>query len=210
MILRDALPVETIAARYPEAREVVLADSVTALRSNLPERISPVGLFVWDEMAFRGATTKPDKMQKIYPHHEERMFQFVTKELGRVPISDAYYAEWFNGLDDSEPFIKIELCQCYPNDIHIADVVFADLSRPARDLYEVAPRSHRGLGIFDEFLDRLCAIARDRGVERISLVAASPAAHSFFSSRGFQVSPTLVGRTAFETLGYSHPMFLTV
>lgn len=208
MKLRDSLPLETISARYPEAREEVLADSVAALRANLLARIPPVGLFVWDEMAFRGDTKKPDRMQKVYPYHSERMFPFVTKELGRMPISDAYYAEWFNGLNADEPFIKIELCQCYPNDIHIADVVFADLSRPAKDRSEVAPRSHCGLGIFDEFLDRLRRVARDRGVERISLVAASPAAHVFFSKHGFQVSPTLVGRTAFETLGHSHPMFL--
>jgi GNAT superfamily N-acetyltransferase len=208
MTLRDALPLEIIATRYPEAREVVLADSVAALQANLLARIPPVGLFVWDEMAFRGDTKKPEKMQKIYPYHAERMFPFVTKELGRVPISDAYYAEWFNGLSDDKPFIKVELCQCYPNDIHIADIVFADLSRPIRDNCEVAPRSHRGLGIFDEFLGRLRGVARDRGVERISLVAASPAAHMFFSKHGFQVSPTLVGQTAFETLGYSHPMFM--
>lgn len=125
-----------------------------------------------------------------------------------MPISDAYYAEWFNGLSDDEPFIKIELCQCYPSDIHIADVVFADLSRPANDTTEVSPRQHHGLGIFDEFLDRLRGVARDRGVERISLVAASPAAHVFFSKHGFEVSPTLVGQTAFDTLGYSHPMIL--
>ncbi|MEG8053136.1 hypothetical protein QP185_07565 [Sphingomonas aerolata] len=139
MKLRDSLPLETILARYPEAREEVLADTVAALRANLVDRIPPVGLFVWDEMAFCGDTKKPDRMQKVYPYHSERMFPFVTKELGRVPISDAYYAEWFNGLSDDKPFIKIELCQCYPNDIHIADVVFADLSRPARDRSEVAP-----------------------------------------------------------------------
>ena len=207
MTLRDALPLDTIAARFPNAREVVLADSIATLRANLQERISPVGLFVWDEMAYRGDTKKPDKMQKVYPYHSERMFPFLTKELGRVPISDAYYAKWYDG-DGDAPFIDIELCQCYPSDLHIADVVFADLSRPAKDKSEIAPRHHRGLGIFDEFLERLRGVARDRGLERISLVAASPAAHEFFSKRGFEVSPTLVGQTAFNSLGYSHPMIL--
>lgn len=64
MTLRDALPLETIMARYPEAREVVLADTVASLRRNLLDRIPAVGLFVWDEMAYRGDTKKPEKMQK--------------------------------------------------------------------------------------------------------------------------------------------------
>jgi len=210
MELRDALPLEAIASLFPEAREEVLADSVAALRTNLPDRIPAVGLFVWDEMAFRGDTARPEAMQEVYPHRAERMFAFVARELGRPPITDAYYAHWYNALSDEDPFITIELCQCYPSDIHIADIVFADLSRPAHDDSEISPREYRGLGLFAEFLDRLRQVARSRGLERISLVAASPAAHSFFSKHGFVVSPTLVGRSAFEELGHSHPMYLMV
>jgi hypothetical protein len=208
--LSDALPRQTIMERYPEAREQVVVSGVRQLREERPQDIPAVALFVWDEMAHRGVTSDPQKMQAIYPDNADRIFDFVQDELGSPPITDAYYARWFNNLHDKLPFIKIELCQCYPSDIHIADVVFADLARPVKDVSEVSPRFHRGLSIFDEFLDLLREVARDRDVERISLVAASPAAHTFFSRHGFEVSPTPVGQMAFNMLGYSHPMTLAV
>jgi len=49
--LADAIPRETVLARYPEAHEIMITGSVKALREKQPDRVPAVGLFVWDEMA---------------------------------------------------------------------------------------------------------------------------------------------------------------
>jgi hypothetical protein len=129
----------------------------------------------------------------------------------RDPILDAYCANFFNEHDPNYPFLKIEMIQCLPSDIHIIDVHMLDLTRPANDPpTEGAPRSHHGLHLFGQLLDRLKHVAAARGVERISLVAASPAAHDVFSRYGFKVSGAPASQYAWKNVGFSHGMVLSL
>lgn len=210
MNLSDAMPRDLIAERFVGARESVVADDVKSLRRHLPSVAGAVSIFSWDEMLYRGVIREGDAMRRYYPSKPDKAFQLVWKKLGRMPITAAYCAKWFSDLDQINPFIQINLCQCYPNDIHIHDIVFADLTRPANDQSRLAPRSHRGLGLFGPFFEQLLLVAKFRGLSRISLIAASPAAHEFFTKFGFEVSPTQVGKHAFQNFGHSHPMFYTI
>ena len=86
------------------------------------------------------------------------------------------------------PFAELHLVSCYPNDIHISDVVLRDLTKPVSDLSSIAPRSHKGLHVFQHLLEGLLSVAKQKGVERLSLVAASSSAPRRFRSVRFSAN----------------------
>src|SRR3546814_17428401 len=97
------------------------------------------------------------------------------------------------------PFAVIELCQCFPDDVHIADVEPSDIRRKLEQPQNgIGTRGYTGLGVFGDLLDGVQMVAKESGISRISLIAASSHPHAVLERAGFKVgssaSPALASR----------------
>src|SRR3546814_7882834 len=65
------------------------------------------------------------------------------------------------------PFAVIELCQCFPDDLHIADVELSDIRRKLEQPQNgIGARGYHGLGVFGDLLDGVKMVAKERGLSR--------------------------------------------
>lgn len=212
--LSDAIPRDLFAAKFSEVDEKVIAKERTRFYREDPSSASTVNLFCWDEGVARGVVKDGEEMKRYHPHNLARAYQLTKERLNEEPFKEVFCTEFYNEHSKQEfggrkvrlPFAEIKLVHCYPNDIHISDVTLLDLTKPIWEDDPIAPRSHRGLHVFSELLDGLLNVARHRNIGRISLVAASPAAHSVFTRYGFTPTDTPVSQYALRNLGFSHAM----
>lgn len=209
MELADTLPRDAIKNRIGDYRETIgFTDAATFIRQDKPA-MSMVGLYVWDQMVARKAVADPRALERVYPHNLEKMAQFIKRELRRDWITDAFTTQLVSPLDPDYPFAELQIFQCYPGDIFINDVEFSDITRrldvPTQG---IGARRYHGLGVFPVFLERVKQVARERGLNRISLMAASNPAHHVFSRYGFVVGDGARAQMAYDELGFSHPMLL--
>ena len=207
MRLRDSVPIERIRAEFPECHESVQATSVAEWRRQRAKDVPSTLLFVWDAMVDMGVAKDPMKVSPIVNGGFRGLFDFVERELGRPPLLEAFATEFFNDVDPGASFVELSLVRCFPHDLHLSDVEFSDNRRRAPADQE---RKFKGLHVFGDFLDNLKQVARHSGDDRISLVAASRAAHDVFLRHGFQVNPTQVSLMGFRRSGMGHSMFLPV
>tara|TARA_R110000822_G_scaffold184513_5_gene323857 strand:+ start:310 stop:1017 length:708 start_codon:yes stop_codon:yes gene_type:complete len=216
--LSDAIPLDHFKTLFSTVEEVVVARNTAAYYVRDPASVSTVNLFVWDEGVSRGLVKDGEEMRKYHPHKLRKAYGLTKSRIGEEPFKEVYCAQYFNEHSTQDffgnmirfPFAKIDLVQCYPNDIHISDVTLLDLTKPLIDKSKNAPRSHRGLHVFPLLLDGLKSVAKQKGVGRLSLVAASPAAHETFSRYGFKPTDAPASHYAFKNLGFSHAMALTL
>lgn len=164
-------------------------------------------MFVWDEMAHRGVAKQPFKIAPIVQKNYQGIYEFVQKELKRPPVSDVYAVSYFNDVDPEMSFVDVTLVQCYPDDIHITDVEFADnRHRVGTHQPEKGLRNYRGLHIFGDFIARLSDVARSRNISRISLMVGAKGLYPVFKRHGFEVSDTKMAQMAFKQVGLGFPM----
>jgi hypothetical protein len=216
--LSDAIPRDLFRGMFENVSEEVVAKERTRFYRRDPNGASTVNLFCWDEAVHRGAVDDGEEMKDFHPSDLGKAYQLTKKRIGEEPFKEVFCTTFFNehsrqlyrGQRANFPFAQIDLVHCYPNDIHISDVVLADLTRPVVDRSSVARRSHAGLHVFPALLEGLIEVANEKGAQRLSLVAASPAAHDVFSRYGFAPTDTQVSQYAFQNFGHSHAMALTV
>lgn len=201
--LSEAVPMDVIKRVFPDARSQVVASDVKSFLANGTD-ISSTCMFIWDEMVHRGVAKEPFKIAPIIHDDFKGIHQFIKKEFGRAPITDAYSVKLFNG-HGGDAFGEVVLTEIYPDDIHISDVMFADNRKPVK-----AHRRYKGLHVFGEFLARLKEVAESRGKERNSLLCASPPVYEVFSRHGFKVSETEMAQRAFNMAGTGFAMVLKV
>ncbi len=210
MQLSDAVPIEKIRQRFPNLREDAVATNVAAFLFKRRKDVPPTCLFIWDEMVHRGLVAEPYKIAPVINNEFKKIYEFVERELGRKPMDDAYAVELFLP-EVEESFVEISLVQCFPSDIHIADIELSDPTQPIEPTHaDAEPRNFKGLHLFNEFLERLREVAKDRRVERISLMVAYPPLYEVFLRHGFRVSETEMAKTAFEAARRGFPMVLHV
>lgn len=212
--LSDAIPREVFAQMFSEVEEKVIAKERHGFYRNDASGASTVNLFCWDEGVSRGVVKDGAEMQNYHPEKLDKAYQLTKRRVGEEPFKEVFCTSFYNehsklpffGRRSNFPFAQIDLVHCYPDDIHISDVTLLDLTKPIKDTSHIAPRSHRGLHIFGELLDGILDVARKKGVGRVSLVAASTAAHYTFTRYGFVPTDTPVSQYAYNNLGYSHAM----
>lgn len=110
-------------------------------------------------------------------------------------------------------FVDVSIVRCWPNDIHIADVEFSDNRKPLRGGSKVkgsTNRGYHGLHVFGEFIRRLKATAKEKDIQRISLMAADRELYPVFKRHGFKVSTAKMAQIAFKGAGVGFPMILEV
>lgn len=207
--LEDTVPAGRFTETYGQVRREVRATTVEQWRVHRAKDVPPTLMFIWDEMVHRGLAPAPLKVAPIVNNGFKGLYDFVERELDRPPLSAAYAVEYFNELKPASSFAEVSLVHCFPNDIHICDVEFSDqrhpLPRPDRKY-----REYQGLHVFGEFLDRLRAVARARGAERISGLVASPPVHHVLARHGFRVSDSKSAQMAARRAGHGHAMILNV
>jgi len=216
--LSDAIPIDHFSKLFATVEEEVVARNTAAFYVKDPAGASTVNLFVWDEAVSRGVVKNGDEMRKYHPHKLRKAYGLTKSRIGTEPFREVHCVKFYNehskrdffGKSANFPFAEIDLVECYPGDIHIADVTLLDLTQPVRDRSEVGPRSHKGLHVFNLLFDGLMSVAKQKGLERLSLVAASKAAHETFSRYGFKPTETPVSQHAFHNLGFSHAMAVNV
>lgn len=207
--LSYALPKASIEALVPDADTRVLATTVRDWKRAKPAQVPTLSLFVWDEMVHRGRARHPFKIAPYARDHGHKggIYSFVQAELGTAPASSAFTVE-MSRPGEAETFVDLSLVRCFPNDIHICDVEFADHSKPIGRGDETYPyRDYAGLHVFPEFLKRLIEVASSQGVSRISLMAAHPPLRTTFERHGFEVSDTEMAQRA-ALVGHGFPMIL--
>lgn len=190
---------ETVTAR--DVRQFLKAEQTTA---------STTLLYVWDEAVYRNRVVNPSETMNFYPGPADRLFNFVTRKLGGRPFADAFCADYRNELSTDQgdlPFAQFQLVRSYPSDIHIADIVLSDLKRRVENRGQ---RSHHGLGLFGDFLERLKPVAKSQRAQRISLIPASREATKVFERYGFQPSKAPASTAALNNQGFGHAMILPV
>jgi len=211
--LADAVPKNLFVPIFQHVKEKVLAMDWKSFQGNRPNHVSGVCMFIWDEMVHRGVAAEPLKIAPIVNNGFKGIAKFVHKELKEVPVTEAYAVSYYNEVDPKNSFVDVSLVRCWPNDIHIADVEFSDNRKPAhagRKVKSSSRRNYHGLHVFSDFLARLKDVAREKGVERISLMVAHNDLYPVFRRHGFQVSQTEMSKVAFERVGVGFPMILSV
>lgn len=216
--LSDAIPLDHFKAMFRTVEEDVIARNTAAYYVKDSAGASNVNLFVWDEAVNRGVVKDGEEMRKFHPHKLRKAYGLTKGRIGEEPFQEVYCAKYFNEHSKQDyfgkkvrfPFARIGLVHCYPGDIHIADVTLLDLTKPVIDRSSNAPRSHRGLDVFPLLLDGLKSVAKEKGLTRLSLVAASRAAHETFTLYGFVPTDTPVSQHALKNLGFSHAMALAL
>jgi hypothetical protein len=218
LTLSDAIPREHFNELFELVTEKVTATNRGAFYATDEAGASTTNLFIWDEAVSRGVVRDGEEMRKYYPQRLRRAHQLTKERIGEEPFREVFCTSFFNehskqdffGKRANFAFAQIDLVRCFPNDIHISDLSLLDLTRPLIDRNQVAPRSHHGLHVFPLLLEGLMAVGRDSDTDRISLVAASRAAHEVFSRYGFQPTDTPVSQYACKNLGHSHAMALAI
>ncbi|WIA55930.1 hypothetical protein N6H05_23425 [Sphingobium sp. WTD-1] len=216
--LSDAIPLEHFKTLFSTVEEVIVARNTAAYYVRDSASASTTNLFVWDEAIGRGLVKDGEEMRKYHPHKLRKAYGLTKDRIGEEPFKEVYCVKYFNeystqnffGEEARFPFAQIDLVQCYPGDIHISDVTLLDLTKPLMDQSKIAPRSHRGLHVFPMLLDGLKSVAKQKGIRRLSLMAASPAAHETFSRYGVTPTDAPASQYAFKNLGFSHAMALTL
>jgi hypothetical protein len=211
MELSETLPHAAIAAKIGEYEERVGFTDADSFIRNDKESMSSVGLYVWDQMVARHVVQNPRALATVYPNRLDKMAQFIKRELRQEWITDAFTTKLFSPILPDYSFVDLEIVQCYPGDIHLLDLEFSDVRRPLdKPSMGVGARGYHGLGVFGDFLDNVKQLARERGLHRISLMAASPEAHQVFSRHGFVVGDGALAQWTFDNVGHSHAMLLTL
>ncbi len=209
--LSEAVPKDLFEQTFGTVREKVLATNLQELEVARAKDIPGICMFVWDEMVHRGVVKKPQKIAPIVNNDFEGVYRFVKRQLGRDPVSDAYAVSYYNELDDGYSFADATIVQCYPNDLHIADVEFADNRKPiSNGSVRKGRRSYHGLHVFGEFIDRLKQVAKSRDVGRLSLMVGDADLYPVFSRHGFKVNETEMAQVAYKQFGVGYPMILKV
>ncbi|SIT58686.1 hypothetical protein BQ8794_570008 [Mesorhizobium prunaredense] len=209
--LTNAIPRDKFVPLFKEVREEVLAEDMPTLQRVRPSDVVGVSLFVWDEMVHRKVAEQPFKIAPIINSGMNGIYEFVEKELGRPPVTDVLATRFFNEVNPEMSFVDVTLVQCFPDDIHISDVEFSDNRRPVGGgKPEKGLRNYHGLHIFDDFIERLKAIARDQAVSRLSLVVGGKGLYEVFARHGFQVSETTMAQIAFKRTGVGFSMYMNV
>lgn len=209
--LNHAVPEERFAAIYGDIRKTPLATTVSELRTRRSKDVPPTLMFIWDEMVHRGIARAPFKIAPIVNSGFKGIYEFVQRELGKAPLTAAYAVKYFSVSEADNSFAEVSLVHCFPNDIHICDVEFSDQRHPLPANHPDRKfRRYKGLHVFDEFIDRLCMVARARDADRISGLVASPPVHYVLARHGFRVSDSKMAQAAARTVGHGHAMILSV
>lgn len=207
--LADSIPKDLFVPMFQEVKETVLATDWESFQKTRAKDVPGVCLFIWDEMVHRKVAAKPHKIAPIVDDDCNGIADFIRKELRKAPVTDAYAVSYFNEVDPKNSFVDVSLVRCWPNDIHIADVEFSDNRKPAHageKEKSSSQRNYHGLHVFGEFLGRLKDVARQKEIERISLMVAHNDLYEVFKRHGFHVSETEMAKFAFENVGVGFPM----
>lgn len=209
--LSDAIPEEEISSPFKNVQKKIIASSMSDIKNYRAKDVAAISLFIWDEMVHRGIAKEPFKIAPIINNDFKGIYEFVTKEFGCEPVTDAYAVSYFNELDSEYSFVDATLVQCFPEDIHIADVEFADNRKPLKGKSaSKGVRSFHGLHVFSDFISRLKIIAKARDAKRLSLMVADSDLYPVFKRHGFVVSDTQMAQMAFNGPRMGFPMILPV
>lgn len=211
--LADAIPKDLFVPMFQDVKETVLATDWESFQKNRAKDVSGVCMFIWDEMVHRGVVVEPFKIAPIVNNGFKGIAKFVRQELKKKPVTEAYAVSFFNEVDPKNSFVDVSLVRCWPNDIHLADVEFSDNRKPVhagKKVKSSSQRNYHGLHVFGPFVTRLKNVAREKGIERISLMVAHKDLYEVFRRHGFQVSETKMAKLAFENVGIGYPMILPV
>lgn len=211
--LADAIPKDLFVPMFQDVKETILATDWESFQKSRAKDVSGVCLFIWDEMVHRGVTAEPFKIAPIVNNDFKGIAKFVRQELKKWPVTEAYAVSYYNEVDPKNSFVDVSLVRCWPNDIHIADLEFSDNRKPAhagKKVKSSALRNYHGLHVFGDFIARLKNVAKEKGIERISLMVAHPDLYEVFRRHGFKVSETNMSKMAFERSRAGFPMILSV
>lgn len=207
--LAHALPKDSIETLVPGATTEIIATTVKDWKAKKPSQVSPLSLFIWDEMVHRGLVKQPFKIAPWTENadYKDGIYSFVQKELGAAPVTKVFTASMYRP-GETASFADVSLVRCYPSDIHICDVEFSDYNKPvSEDDPSSKYRGWHGLHVFPEFIERLTEVAKSQGAKRISLMVAHPPLRAVFEKYGFKVSTTEVAQKA-ALIGMGFPMIL--
>jgi hypothetical protein len=205
--LDDVMPEASFSNRFSKIEKKTVASSIHELKKNRDKDVVGISLFVWDEMVDRGIAKDPFKIAPVINNGFIGIYDFVAKELGSDPVKDVLAVAYFNENDSILSFADTTIAQCFPNDLHIADIELADNSKKAlRQNPSKGYRNYPGLHLLDEYLDRLTQVGKGRGVDRLSLMIGDKDVYPVFKRHGFVVSTTQMAQMAFRAAGQGFPM----
>src|SRR3546814_11580111 len=93
---------------------------------------------------------------------------FLDKKWGRPFLQDAFATKLYSPIMPDYPFAVIELCQCFPDDLHIADVELSDIRRKLEQPQNgIGARGYHGLGVFGALRDGVKMVDKEGGLSGI-------------------------------------------
>lgn len=211
--LADAVPKDLFVPMFKSVKEKVLATDWESFQKQRPKDVTGICMFIWDEMVDRKMTSEPFKIAPIVNSNFRGIAKFVQRELKEPPVTEAYAVSYFNEVDPENSFVDVSAVRCWPNDIHIADIEFSDNRKAAhsgKKIKSSSRRNYHGLHVFGEFLGRLTLVAKEKRVERISLMVGHEDLYAVFKRHGFEVSQTKMAEMAYKNHGVGFPMILFV
>src|SRR3546814_2155796 len=109
------------------------------------------GLYGWDYAVAQQLVDDDQEIGAVYPARPDLFPGFLDKKWGRPFLQDAFATKLYSPIMPDYPFAVIELCQCFPDDLHIADVELSDIRRKLEQQQNgIGARGYHGLGVFGD------------------------------------------------------------
>src|SRR3546814_17311943 len=114
-------PYTTLFRSYFE--EKVTANTAAEYIERDPTGMMTTGLYGWDYAVAQQLVDDDQEIGAVYPARPDLFPGFLDKKWGRPFLQDAFATKLYSPIMPDYPFAVIELCQCFPDDLHIADEI---------------------------------------------------------------------------------------
>jgi len=170
--------------------------------------LTAAGGSVWNRIIKRKwHPVDPLHFASYFQKSDANLYKAISTLLGVEVIRDIYYVKgWASKKKKSNVVVELVVARVYRNDLLLADVAFMDPARPIpMGQRRFALQTHKGLGLLPTHLGNMQRKAEELGCEQLTLTAAIRDLVDLFSSFGFVVEDSEMGRRGMQ-IGHGIPM----
>jgi hypothetical protein len=208
--LSTVLPRAQLIDRFGSAlilEEFGKADLETIAKKHAPALLQ-IGGSVWNRIIQKNwHPVDPLHFASYFQNSDPNLYKAISTLLGVEVIRDIYYVKgWASKKKKSNVVVQLVVAHVYRNDLLLADVAFMDPARPIpMGERRFALPTHKGLRLLPTLLGNMQHKAEELGCEQLTLTAAIRDLVDLFSSFGFVVEDSAMGRRGMQ-IGHGIPM----
>jgi hypothetical protein len=209
--MEELLPIRELQERFGESLsiEILGISQIAEIRHRKPGDFLAIALNVWNRIVqMKLRSVRSDAIAQNIMTQDPELHRVIAEMIGEPVIQNIGYLRAtvpFKG----EAFEVAEFltAEVFPNDLHLADVLFQDPERPIPETERrYRFQTHRGLGLLPTVIQQAEAFARSRKKNFITLTAADQDLIPLFESYGFVVENNPGAKYILKVVGQGIPM----